>query len=101
MSKRPKVFILNKGAHDYSDAERFGDLVFLTEGYIHVHDPNSLFLQLEEALDQVTEDDYLVVSSFPILNLLAGILLCERVEKLNLLIYKQGSYIERNLSLNN
>ena len=36
MRERRKVYIVNKGVHDYSDAKRFGELVFLTEGSYNI-----------------------------------------------------------------
>ena len=38
-----KVYIVNKGGHNHEDAERFGELIFLSEGAINRYSTGSIY----------------------------------------------------------
>ena len=91
----PIVFIPNKSSHDFSDAHRFGDLVFLTVGTVKRYNTNSLYREMIDGLAGAEPQDYLLVSSLSILNLLAAAILSRKFGRLNLLLYCNGVYVER------
>ena len=91
-----KVYIVNRSAHDFSSAETFGDLVFLSEGPMNRYATNSMVRQFKEILKDSSEDDYIVPCSLNVMNSLACAIFAHKHSKLNLLLFKEGNYIERN-----
>ena len=95
--RRPKVFIINKSGHDYSPAQEFGDLVFLSEGFVEPYDLNIHYREFSEKLQEAQEGDYLLITSLASLNALAGWILGIKGLSLNLLLFKGNKYLERNI----
>ena len=95
----PNVYITNKSAHDFSDAERFGTLVYLTAGTIKRYNTNSLYREMIDGLVDAQAGDYLLVSSLNILNVIAAGILARRFGVLNLLLWRSGKYIERTINV--
>ena len=50
MPRRKKVFIVNKSTHDFSPAEQYGDIVFLTEGIMDRYATNNIFRTFKNAM---------------------------------------------------
>ncbi len=96
-----KIFIPNKGPHDYKDAQRFGELVYITEGFLEYNSIGFMYRKLVQYLNDSQPDDYLLVSGLPLLNLLAGAILGRKHGKLNLLLYRRSEYLSRTLMLDN
>jgi len=94
-----KVFIINRGGHDYSPAEKFGELVSLSTGSVDIFKLGRLFLQFNKTLKDYTDEDYLLPCSLGALNILAGWIVGRKGKKLNLLLYNRDRYyVERNLN---
>ena len=91
----PKVYIPNKGAHDYSDANRFGDIVFLTSGSVPRFYTESMYRELVEGMQDAEETDYLLISSLAILNALASAIMSRKFGRVNYLLFRDGEYIEK------
>lgn len=94
-----KVFIVNNGGHDYSDARRFGELIFCTDSVIRKDDVSQMYRELSVALSEATADDYLLVSSLTSLCMVASAILADRFGELHLLLFKDGQYVDRDLIL--
>ena len=94
-----RVFILNEGTHDYSDAEQFGELVFCTQGILPKHDINRLFLELDEILAESDEDDLIMLSSLTSLCSVASAMMASMHGRVNFLLFHDGKYIEKVLIL--
>ena len=58
-----RVYVLNNGGHDYRDAERFGGIVFCTEGSVNKWDVAQMYRELDDALLEAHADDYILLSS--------------------------------------
>jgi hypothetical protein len=95
----PKVFITNKGAHDYSDAERYGDLVFCTEGLIGKFNTSQMVREFESAFVDSTADDYILLTSLTTLCSMACSVFACKHGRLNLLIFKEDRYVVRKVVL--
>ena len=94
-----KVFIVNQSAHDFSPAEKYGKIIFLSSGPINRYATNSMHRKFVEYMKDSTEEDYIVPCSLNVMNSLACSIFAVKHRKLNLLLYKNGEYIERNLIL--
>lgn len=92
----PNVYIVNKSNHDFSPAEVFGKLVFLSEGPMNRYSTNNMLRTFTEKMNGSSDSDYIVPCALSIMNLLACALFTHKHGKLNLLLYKGGFYIERN-----
>lgn len=98
----PKVYIVNSAGHDYSKAERFGELVVLSEGSLPVFAVDRIRVLYEEGLESFDwERDYLLFSGNLIPNVIAlGVAIVKsEMLRINVLIFdaKKRSYVERQL----
>ena len=95
----PKVFIVSDGGHDYSDAERFGELVYCTEGVIRKDDIAQMYRELNSKLALAEPGDYLLISSLTSLCSVAAAILGFQFGEVHFLLYKDGQYVSRDLIL--
>ena len=91
-----KVFVVNKSNHDFSAARKYGDLVFLSEGPMNRYSTNNMMRTFTERMKNSTVNDYIVPCSLNVMNSIACAIFAHKHGALNLLLFKQGSYIERN-----
>jgi hypothetical protein len=103
------VYVVNKGAHDFDEAKEWTTepLVFLTEGRINRFNPVDMKRDLDEALKDSNPEDFIVLCSLNILNVVACGILINKHKKLNVLLFKKGVwedgkrgrgiYLERNI----
>jgi len=91
-----KVYIVNRSPHDFSDAERFGETVFLTEGSLNRYATNNMVRLFTEAMTNSKADDLIVLCSLNVMNAVACAVFASKHKCINLLLYKDGRYIERN-----
>ena len=97
----PKVFIPNKGSHDYTNAKRFGELTYVTSGYQNKYNVGTMIRCWRHALLDSTPEDYILQTSLSILNAVGIALFALRHNgHCNILIWKKDRYIERRLLLN-
>lgn len=95
--KRPKIYVVNRSTHDYSAAERYGELVYVTEGYQkHFATGQHTRLWLK-ALADSSPDDFIITSSINTLCTIGGGLFAAMHGRLNLLLWRNGSYIKREI----
>jgi len=92
----PTVFIVNKSSHDFSPAEKYGTLVFLSEGSMNRYATNHMIRIFSEKMKDSQPDDYIVPCSLNVMNSIACAIFAAKHKRLNLLLFKQGHYIERN-----
>jgi hypothetical protein len=93
-----RVYILNKGEHDYSDALRFGEIVFLTEGELEKNNHGLTARITRQVIEDSYPDDYIMITGLAshISILTAGF--AAKHGKINLLVYHPGKakYVEKN-----
>lgn len=92
-----KVFVVNRSAHDFSPAMEYGDIVFLSEGPINRYACNSMYRNFSHLMENSSSGDYIVPCSLNVMNSIACAIFAHKHGRLNLLLYKNGKYIERNL----
>lgn len=96
----PKVYIINKGGHDYSEANKYGELHFLSEGPISKFAVSKIYRDFAMSLRESTPADYILLTGLTTMACIACACFSFLHEgKLNLLLFKNGKYIERKLLL--
>jgi hypothetical protein len=100
LEARKKVFILSDGGHDYSDAERFGELIFLNVPAESKWDISYIYDFLREKLTDASPDDCLIVSSLTSICCVATAIMVEWFGRVNFLIFRFDRYEEKKLVLN-
>lgn len=83
------VWIVNYAGHDHSTAEEYGELDFLTRGYVSMGSLDRLFYTVTEAIEKTEEEDYLLLSGLIVLNALAASVWLQRHGKVKLLLWDQ------------
>ena len=94
-----KVYVVNKSAHDFSVAESYGDVIFLSEGLMSRYAANAIHRKFYDKLKESKPSDYIVPCSLNVMNSIACAIFAKLHGRLNLLLFKDGKYIERNLVL--
>lgn len=96
MERRPKVYVVSKGSHDYKTAEEYGEVVFL---YDETRKPNvfasdALVKEVEEKLADSTEEDYLILAGSMLPSAVAFHVLIEKHRHVHNLLYsfKNNNY---------
>lgn len=92
-----KVFVVNKSAHDFSAAEQFGELHFMSEGPMNRYSCNHMYRTFSKAMEHSGEHDFIVPCSLNVMNSISCAIFAYKHGRLNLLLFKDGEYIERNL----
>jgi len=92
-----KVFVVSKSAHDFSAAEDFGDLVFLSEGPMDRYAANNMHRQFEAEMRNSGPEDYVLLCGLSVMNVVATTIFVHLHGRLNLLLFKKGRYKEINL----
>lgn len=96
MNQRTRVYVVNKSTHDFSAAKEFGHLIFLSEGPMNRYSTNNMLRVFARKMEDSKETDYIVPCSLNVMNSIACALFAHKHGKLNLLLFKNGTYIERN-----
>lgn len=97
----PKVYIPNQGPHDYTDAERFGELIVCTKGSLDKFDTSEMYRELVDAMQDSEPEDYILLGSLTSLCCVACSIFSAKHWRVNLLIHRSDGYVERSLFLNN
>lgn len=98
--KRPKVYIVADGGHDYSDAERFGDIVFLSTTPIHRHAVDNMVRTFNEILKKSSPEDYLLVTQYTNMVVVATAIMSHLHGKVRLILFDHnGRYLDRMVEL--
>ena len=92
-----KVFIVNNSSHDFSRAKDFGELVYLSSGPLNRYATNHMHRLFSDKLEDSSPEDYIVLCSLNVMNSIACAIFAAKHQRLNLLLFKNGRYIERNL----
>ena len=94
----PKVYVLNRGAHDYSKASHFGTLVYVSDGMLAKLSTGVMFRMLQDAFKDSSPDDYILLSSLTTLCVVACSMFAVKHGKVNLLIFSGDDYISRQIN---
>lgn len=98
------IYVLNKGYHNYSEADKFGSSIYVTEGPVPVFKQDKLVHMLKETFECFNQtDDYVLLSGPVILSVLSIAMLLKRFEFVNILLFdaKRQSYVVRQIKSEN
>jgi hypothetical protein len=90
LNGRPKVYVVNKGCHDYSKAEKFGTLVYLTEGRFSRFATGKMYRVFHEKISKSSSNDYILVSGLTIMNSVVCSMFARKHGRVNLLLFNAG-----------
>ena len=100
----PKVYIINKTCHDHSDAKRFGDLVYLSEGSMNRYATSNIFRLFMPILKDSSPDDFILPTGLTIMNNIACAIFGSLHGRINMLIYRntrksgeKSEYVDRKI----
>lgn len=94
---KPTVWVLNQSGHDYSEAEKYGTLRYLTKGKVDAYASNKYYRIYADALQAMKEGDYILLTGLASMNLILGWIIGFKGFSLNILLYKNRKYIVRKL----
>lgn len=99
--KKNKVYIVNKSGHDFSDAERFGELVYLSEGSVNPFLVSRIYREFSEILKDSQPQDCLVISGLQVMNAIASAILARVHGRVNWLQWhpRDGKYRKRTVMI--
>ena len=95
-----KVYVVNNTNHDYSKAEQYGELVYVTKGKLPIFKTNTVRAMLEKGLVKFSKDDYLLISGPAIVSIMAATILYNNFDTVKFLVFdaKQQDYVVRHLN---
>ena len=86
----PRVYVVNKSSHDYSPAEDFGKIIYLSYKSLSPFGTSKLFRSFSEKLKGSEWDDFILVSGLSIMTAIACCIFVSKHKRLNLLIYNHA-----------
>lgn len=101
MQKDRKVFVVNKGGHDYTAAGQYGELIFLSEGNVDRLAISHMYRLMAEHINDSSPEDYILLCGLPSMQAIACSMFAFKHKRLNLLLFWNGEYQERTIVLNN
>ena len=95
-----KVYVVNNANHDYSKAEQYGELMYVTRGKLPIFKTSTVRAMLEKGLVKFTKDDYLLISGPAIVNIIAATILYNKFDTVKFLVFdaKQQDYVVRHIN---
>jgi hypothetical protein len=91
-----RVFVVHDKGHDLTDARRFGELKIILDGKVNPFDMTSRLTDIRDGLKEAGPEDYILLSGYALLNVMAAGILMERFGQLNILLFDG---LERNYRL--
>ena len=92
-----KVYVINDSGHDYKEAEKYGELIYLTKGIVASYATTQHYRTFAEKMKDATSDDYILVTSLASMNAIAGWIMGTLGFPLNLLLFKDSTYVVRRI----
>lgn len=87
----PRVYVTNFAGHDYTKAERYGEIAYVTKGYVSFHSLDRIKYRICEALQGSDSEDWLLLSGIPMICVVAACYWLWKHKKVKLLIHDKRS----------
>lgn len=95
----PRVFVANFAGHDYSGAEKYGALCFVTKGFISFQSLDRVKYQVGMGIKDSRPDDWLALSGTNIINVLAAVLWFGMHGQIKILNYDKNTGVYREVTI--
>lgn len=94
------VYVVNNAMHDYQNAEKFGNIVFMTEGKVPIFKTDTVTKMLRDGLATFNANDYILVSGPAWLDIIAALIAFKHLSEVKFLVFdaKERTYIVRHLN---
>jgi len=79
----PKVYITNKSGHDFSPAEKFGDIIFLSEGRINQYQVARVYREYADILKDSSPEDYILITGLSLMSSVASAIMARKHGRVN------------------
>jgi hypothetical protein len=87
----PRVWVVNFAGHNHSKAETYGELRFITKGYVSLGSMDRVLFEVVESIAQTEPDDFMLPCGLLILNVIASAAWLHRHGVMRVLIWdKKG-----------
>lgn len=99
--RSPRVYVPNKSNHDFSNAARFGQIVWLTEGTQNRFEINDLYRRIVPLMADAHAMDYLLITGPTTANVIAASILAHKFGRINYLLWNawEGRYVSKPIVL--
>lgn len=91
VDEKPRVFIANYAGHDYQGANSYGELKFVTKGYISFHSLDRVKYTVIEGVTQSRKQDWLLLSGKLIISCIAVLAWFSLHKQVKILYWDQRS----------
>jgi hypothetical protein len=81
------VFVVNRSCHDFSPAEKYGKLFFVTEGSVGKFNTSVMYRAAKRACAKATAADYILITGQSIMSSIICSVFAVKFKRLNLLLY--------------
>ena len=101
MNEQRKVYVVSKGLHNWSAAQPYGELVFLSTAPIGRTGISNMVRMFAPKLKRSEPEDYIVVTGLTVMCCVACVLFALRHKRLNLLLFDAATdrYVKRIVML--
>lgn len=96
---KKKVYVVNKGGHDFSSAEYFGKIEYLSQGSLNKYAVTNMYRVFSSKLKDSQPDDYILLTGLTTMCSVACSIFSFMHGRLNILLFKGGRYVERSIVL--
>lgn len=87
------VYVTNKAGLDFTAASKWGELNFITQGYVNFGDVEKLSLKINEVIMDSKPEDFLVLAGNNLLCVMVAIIWLRKHGRLNVLHWVLDEYI--------
>jgi len=95
-----RVYVVNKGGHDFSAARHFGTLIFLSEGSVSKFATSKMYRTFVRLLNKSNPTDYILITGYTVMSVIACSIFARKHGRVNLLIFDGvASYSRRSIEI--
>lgn len=90
----PRVFITNVAGHDFSKAEKFGEITWITKGWVPLQSLDRIKFLVTEKLVDVKPEDFLLLSGTQVVCVVAALVWHNKLGYIKMLVHdkKEDDY---------
>lgn len=100
-----KVLVINKSCHDFSEAEKYGELIYMTTGMIDRFSTTKMFRVFQPFIKESNKHDLILITGMTNMTAIVCSMFAYKHGRINLLLFKEqkysGKYLKRTIILDN